>query len=76
MEALLILEKGTLNLKSEFGANHLCRLRVTKLHWEVEKERRDADKMKNKTDEDLKQFIFVMSQVNSSNKNTKNLKAC
>ena len=77
VEALLILEKGTLNLKSEFGTNHLCRLQATQTEWEVERERKDADRVKKETDEELKRFINVMSKKSLFHtKSIKNLISC
>ena len=76
LEALLILEKGTLNLKLEFGANHLCRLQAAKSDWEAERERIVSDRMKKKIDDDVKQFIYVMSKVKSSNLRSNESTSC
>ena len=58
------MNAGTLNSKNEFGTNHLCRLETSSSVWEKEKERLRAEKIKSKTESDLKQFITVMSNVN------------
>jgi len=63
MEALLIIESGTMNMKNEFGANHLCGLESSKSNWDQEVDRRKEDDMKKKEEADLKQFIYAMSKI-------------
>ena len=38
LEALMIIDSGTMNMKQEFGATHLCRLESSKPTWLHEKE--------------------------------------
>ena len=61
-------------MKSEFGANHLCKLETSKSNWETEKERKKEEgAKKKKIDTDHKQFINVMSNViNFKNETSKN----
>ena len=64
LEALMIVNIGTLNQKSEFGTNHLCRLQSTKSDWDRHIEAELEEKDKRKLERDIKQFVIVMSNVN------------
>ena len=64
-EALLILQSGTLNLKNEFGSNHICRLVAAKTDWEEDNDRQKTEKERKKIDSALKNFVNVMSLVNN-----------
>ena len=69
MEALKILESGSLNLKSEYGANHICSLETSSSEWEKEKSQKIAEKEKKKMQENIKIFSSVMSNVIHCNLN-------
>ena len=62
-EAILISKTGTLNLKNEFGNNHLCRLVSAKSNWEEVKEKKKEVAAEIRMEEDLRQFIKVMYNV-------------
>ena len=59
-------------MKSEFGANHLCKLETSKSDWESEKERKKEEGSKKKMETDLKQFVNVMSNVINLKKTSAN----
>ena len=62
-EAIWIQDKGTLNSKSEFGMNNLCRLVADLTPWQTEEEVRQQEFKKKKEKEDLFQFVNVMKNV-------------
>ena len=63
MEAIMILNTGTLNLKNEFGANHICRLESKRAGWDDERERKKQELADSKIESDLKEFVKIMSSV-------------
>ena len=62
-EALMIIQSGTLNLKNEIKTNHLCRLESSKPDWDLKKERKREEIAERKLEEDIKNFVDVMSLV-------------
>ena len=65
-EAILISKTGTLNLKNEFGNNHLCRLVSAKSNWEEVKEKKKEVAAEIRMEEDLRQFIKIMYNVSKT----------
>ena len=64
-QALKIIESGSLNLKTEFGANHLCRLQSSASDWEKEKILKEQEREKREIQENIKNFALVMSSIRS-----------
>ena len=62
-EALKIVETGYLNLKTEYGANHLCGLQSSAPEWEKDKLFKEKEEEKRKLKETVKQFAQFMSQI-------------
>ena len=62
-EAVWIQDKGTLNSKSEFGMNNLCRLVADLTPWQTEEEVRQQELKRKREKEDLVQFVNVMKNV-------------
>ena len=78
MEALKIVEAGSLNLKTEFGANHLCRLQSSESEWEREKSIKEEGREKKRIQENIQNFARIMSsiqtvQLSPANISTNNL---
>ena len=53
LEALKIIESGSMNLKTEFGSNHLYSLQSSRPEWEGEKAFKEREKEKRETQESV-----------------------
>ena len=64
-EAVIIEETGTLNSKSEFGMNHLCRMVVEHNPWDTEEMNKQDEQSRRKNKQDLVEFVAMMKNVRS-----------
>ena len=62
-EALAIRKEGMLNRKQEFNQNEICRMEMTKMDWEVEKDCKELLETRLNLKKNLKMFINVMSSI-------------
>ena len=62
-EGLLIIEKGGLNRRNEFGQNNLCRMQVSKSDAEQEELSKEVMKEKKLYEEKIDNFCSVMKNV-------------
>ena len=64
MEAILILEKGTLNSKLEFGINQICRLENSELEWKSAEDSHKRWLERRESRKKLDSFIVMKSELN------------
>ena len=66
MEAILIVDRGTLNSKFEYGINKLCRLDNSEAAWKTNEEHLKQQKERREYNQGLKSFIVIKSSVMSN----------
>lgn len=64
MEAILILEKGTLNSKLEFGINQICRLENSEVEWKSAEDSHIRWLERKESRKKLESFIVMKSELN------------
>jgi len=66
-EAIMILDKGTLNSKLEYGINQICRLDNMETEWDTAEEQRRLWEERKEYNQKLKSFIVMKSSQNNKN---------